>query len=83
MEYFWCFNIIGIFSVTYWLHFKAGDNGNNSYRADPLSNGSSGLSDQSEDISSSTGAPELSDEPSQESSDEPESIDEDASEKPE
>ena len=74
-NYFWSLTIIGVFPVLYWLIFKAGDNGSNSYGVDPLSNSSPLPSDQSEDISSSTGAPELSDEP--------ESIDEDASEKPE
>ena len=82
-NYFWSLTIIGVFPVLYWLVFKAGDNGSNSYGVDPLSNSLPLQSDQSEDISSSTDAPELSDEPSQESSDEPESIDENASEKPE
>ena len=81
-NYFWSLTIIGVFPVLYWLIFKAGDHGSNSYGVDPLSNSSPLQSDQSEDIPSSTGAPELSDEPSQESSDEPESIDENTSEKP-
>ena len=74
-NYFWSLTIIGVFPVLYWLVFKAGDSGSNSYGVDPLSNSSPLPSDQSEDIPSSTG--EL------ESSDEPEIIDENESEKPE
>ena len=74
-NYFWSLTIVGVFPVLYWLVFKAGDNGGNSYGVDPLSNNSSLPSNQSEDIPLSTGVPE--------SSDEPESINENESEKPE
>ena len=74
-NYFWSLTIVGVFPVLYWLVFKAGDNGGNSYGVDPLSNSSPLPSNQSEDIPLSTGAPE--------SSDEPESINENESEKPE
>ena len=74
-NYFWSLTIVGVFPVLYWLVFKAGDNGGNSYGVDPLSNSSPLPSNQSEDIPLSTGA--------RESSDEPESINENESEKPE
>ena len=74
-NYFWSLTIVGVFPVFYWLVFKAGDNGGNSYGVDPLSNSSPLPSNQSEDILLSTGVPE--------SSDEPESINENESEKPE
>lgn len=74
-NYFWSLTIIGVFPVLYWLVFKAGDNGSNSYGVDPLSSSSPLPSNQSEDIPLSTGAPE--------SRDEPESIDQNESEKPE
>lgn len=74
-NYFWSLTIVGVFPVLYWLVFKAGDNGGNSYGVDPLSNSSPLPSNQSEDILLSTGVPE--------SSDEPESINENESEKPE
>ena len=74
-NYFWSLTIVGVFPVLYWLVFKAGDNGGNSYGVDPLSNSSPLPSNQSEDIPLSTGAPE--------SRDEPESIDQNESEKPE
>ena len=76
-NYFWSLTIIGVFPVLYWLIFKAGDNGSNSYGANLLTNSSPLPSEKSEDIPSSTGAPESSDEPSQESSDESDSTNED------
>ena len=76
-NYFWSLTIIGVFPVLYWLIFKAGDNGSNSYGANPLTNSSPLPSEKSEDIPSSTGAPESSDEPSQESSDDSDSTNED------
>ena len=74
-NYFWSLTIIGVFPVLYWLIFKAGDNGSNSYGVDSLSNNSPLPSNQSEDIPLSTGLTE--------SSDEPESVDENEFEKPE
>tara|TARA_Y100000996_G_C22176702_1_gene500973 strand:- start:37 stop:453 length:417 start_codon:yes stop_codon:yes gene_type:complete len=35
-NYFWCFTIIGIIPVLYWLCFKAGDEGDNFYGTNPL-----------------------------------------------
>jgi len=35
-NYWWCLTIIGVFPVLYWIVFKAGDTGENSYGADPL-----------------------------------------------
>lgn len=73
-NYFWSLTIIGAFPVLYWLIFKAGDHGSNSYGANPLSDNSPMQSDQSEDNDS----PELSDQSennSPEPSDEPNSAD--------
>jgi len=35
-NYFWCFTIIGLIPVIYWLCFKVGDNGDNFYGSNPL-----------------------------------------------
>ena len=35
-NYFWCFTIIGIFPVFYWLFFKEGDIHSNDYGDSPL-----------------------------------------------
>ena len=47
-NYFWSLTIIGVFPVLYWLIFKAGDHGSNSYGANPLSYHPPMQSDQSE-----------------------------------
>ena len=35
-NYFWCFTVIGIIPVIYWLCFKKGDDKKNSYGKNPL-----------------------------------------------
>ena len=35
-NYWWCFTIIGMIPVIYWLYFKVGDEGDNFYGTNPL-----------------------------------------------